>query len=1448
MSKSFKAMDCSNPVDVNDRQTVGAVLEERRVRLRQDLGYVDDLVRMEERRHLGTGRLRSEEEVKAVLQRIEWPRDEDQGGLDLSFLEEVGEVPVCSLTDEDGRPLHPPTVNQKGMKVSVMRRFGNPNRPRETVGLLARLAEVDVEDLVGVAESTVYSYGTREGFVKRLKELTSRRCVGVGKGAAERLRRLLPMRKGELPDWNAPLEELLMGVEVTKRSSAGAPTWARKGEAMERVMQEIMPVVVGHMSAEGLKELRRELPELFLCEMKNKLDRYEVAKLADKTRPYIAQPLHFSLLFSFLSQSFTKSLKLCTEEGHNAYGLAYTGGRLTDLYEKRLKPLKRDVFFMAYGDDMDIFFRREGTLYRVSPDSRQMDGSVDEECGKAVIGYVVAAFRKQWGPSEFWEAVARLWLEFSFSPTFLVDGTTAYKKRQSDGLMSGAVGTTLFDTAKALLCAEKFAASVENGEVDALDAKRSIKYFAELGLEIKPETWKPERCNEGMQAGTLFGRNKFLGVRWQWMQGSERMELVPALDPAEWVKMLAVPRDHPDKKRVAGGGPGAQSNLMAQRTLFDRCRGLLITGAAFSEEARGVIHGVIDQIPGTAIVMGVQAAGGKGEAPEEALFLGDFSFSNASGVPTQEGVLRLYSKGGVGAGMVEIYPRVAERLEGLRRMPAPRLVKRGGKLKQEEREEKAIPKMNPPVEPGYSAGALGKGRPKKVVDGVLQDRKDKAQTFEQMLDSTLGDDEAVPVSALCERMAMEPAVMYPRLVAMGFAFSSREGEAYVSKFPLREGGEARRAARLEARTAVISGRTSTLAIKLKRRALERPASLAGVVVKDLELVNELRDPGPVKFDGPLCDVMQSVQQYMARCGYSPRWKGSQVLVGKGPDRRSCAQLVLSGVEDVPAEKAAKTTAVVRAVGVNKRLCQYAIAFRLAQQADKFVSLASSSMAGTRTWVEEMDHEEAIDRQKDILELEEDTESDRENEESDGDEEAEEASEQESEGGGRGGPGEGDGGVDHRFNGEADQEEEEGQESPDLDFWGDSCQEEGAADGGESAGGSGGCVRQGVATPEVVHMAADPVKGVREVSVDIPEDNVETCSGHNRGRPGDPGRAVGCDLSEARVAVRDCGTDPEPDPCSVGGRREAAVGGAAVQIANPQVVRDERERYGWVPWPGRAWGLHVGSQRSAWRGVGGVYYPHVRYPGGLGAAAPWPRGAHEVRDEQHMRAQELQVQLQPLQQDVHAYPRSPHGLSGDSGGIALRGAGGSNGDGVHGGREVGCEGDRLALRQESVLPGGDSALGVERPARGQASVHVGAPGYVGDPGEPGPSNGELFRHERARPGPVGQNHRLEASRRAKHENRGNGFCRGRPCPGSDRCRCVDPRDGCNFLHGTQDRVLDGVSANRKRKSGKAGRKKDGRVDAHLGGNSGGSRDSDRLSRLESSVSLILDKLSRLGGDR
>lgn len=1435
-------MDCSNPVDTNDRATVGNLMEEVRVRLRQDLGYVSTLLAMEERVHLGKGDFRSEGEVKAALPIVFPDRDLDgdseMGPLD--FLEEKGEIPVCGLVDEEGVPLHPPTVHQAGMKVAVRREFGRPNVPKTTCRILLKSKHVGVEELAEVAKELEYSYGSPDGFVKRLRELTTRKCVSVGKQAGNSLKRLLPLDSSELPDWNLPVEELLLEhVELTRASSAGAPTWAKKADALERTMQHIMPIVVGHMSAEGLKELRWSLPELFVCEVKNKLDRYEVAKLQDKTRPYVSQPLHFSMLFSFLSQSFTKCLKLCVEEGHNAYGLAYTDGRLTDLYEKRLAKVGRAPFFMAYGDDMDIFFRREGRLYRVSPDCRQMDGSVDLNCGKAVINYVVQTFVKKWGRSPFWEAVAKLWLEFSFDPVFLVDGTMSYKKKQKDGLMSGAVGTTLFDTAKALLCADQYCDAVANGSIDPLDKERSVRFFKKLGLEIKPETWKPEVCYEGKQAGELFGKNKFLGVRWMWWPGPSRMELVPSLEANEWLRMLAVPRDHPSKSK-----DGPVNALALQRTMFDRCRGLLITGAVFDERARGIIYDYIDSIPGLPIVMAVQAGGGSGERPEEALFLGGYAFQNSSGVPTLAGVASLYSKEATDHMMMEVYPGVARKLKGLKAMPAPvyrvepvrymdAVSKTDYKLIPEKEGEEDLPRYPRPVEAGYSGGDLGKGRPKKIKNGVMVERKEKALSFEAAVDKLLGDNEAVPVAVLCQRLGMEAEALYPRLVRAGLSFSSRDRECYVSKHPLRE-GEEKRKAMINDRTAVITTDTTILSVKLKSKMLERPAHLVGARIEPQELFRTFKDPGPVLFEGERASVNQSVQKYVSRCGYALRFEGGQCIV----DTEQWAKLSVFAVKNIPNETRRIPLCTLKAR--SKALCQYAFAFACAQQAHKYVGMGKTGLEGTKLWIEEAEFADATDRQEKTLELHYDEDYSEH-----GDEDAEETFSEESEGESHGGNDErhGDDGRGSEFE-EGSQASEEA-EIECFDYGGDSREEEGAVVRSESRTGDCGRLQEVDVKSHEVDLVANTREGVREVPMGESAHNVEASSGNHSRRIGDNGDALGCERQGSHEQIGYSGAHAQYDPSGVGGWREKAAHPSQGQASNPQMVYYGGGQSRWGSWPIGGWGYDLRAQQNAWGGLGGVYGPYVWHPGMRGAA-PWSWGAPAHTYSQCVRAPNVQDGLFPSNKSLHLDAGQIDGLSRDQCSIPVRDPTGVSEYGVQGGGEVGCEVPCESVGQNGCLSGADpqvelvgSAVRNDVARSGDADDGGNADGC--NPGFDKVRGPQWKRVAGKRP-----NQNLEAPGPSQHQSRSVGFCRGRPCPGGDRCRCESTRSRRDDVHRGQNPVLDSDANNTRRDYGRTVGPKGRRSDVRRAGVGGGERSiGDRLTRLESQLARLIAGLSGHG---
>lgn len=284
-----------------------------------------------------------------------------------------------------------------------------------------------------------------------------------------------------------------------------------------------------------------------------------------------------------------------------------------------------------YGDDTDLFYRRNGTLYRVSPDFRQMDGSVDYDLIKAVIEYIIKAYSRKWGENSFWSRVAQLWLHFATQPDFLVDGTTVYRKRQKDGLMTGVVGTTLFDTAKSALAYRVFADAVhkqaKKGEYTLLEDP--TEFFLGLGLEIKEGTWKPTEVLEVPMDGVLVSDNKFLGVQLVYRQGPRKVEPVPYLSEEDWMTLMMNPRDDPRPNTKSG-----ISQIGMQRTQFDRCRGYMVTGMFTNPRMFALCESLINELPPIAILMAVQADGGKGEKPENQKICGeDFVWPTSEGVP-----------------------------------------------------------------------------------------------------------------------------------------------------------------------------------------------------------------------------------------------------------------------------------------------------------------------------------------------------------------------------------------------------------------------------------------------------------------------------------------------------------------------------------------------------------------------------------------------------------------------------------------------------------------------------------------------------------------------------------------------------------------------------------------------------------------------------------------------
>lgn len=683
-------MDNSNPVQDSSVKRIRDMMSEVTVRRKQDLEFLATMASGARRVYLPSliRRTVGDEVLEAELAQIvaalpsvpHVPLEEEHL---LPALESCGEWPVSGLL-ANGLPIHPPGVHQAGGSAATNRKFGGVNVDRE---LMRRFLEYrPASDLVPTM-THVYTRGTPRGFVKRLTELTSRRVPAITKSLGlnpktvlKRMAVLLPFDPVLMASswgegtWHDDLSLQLESLKTSSVSSAGPPYWVKKPQALSKLLDVVLPMVHKAISEGKIGDLYRTQPELFLGEVKNKLDRYEIAKLGDKTRPYFSLPFHWQALFSMMSQPFTGGLLQFSQKGHNAYGhsWAHGGGERVRSTAVKAKALEKGgvPLFWCYGDDVDIYYRTGGRLYNIAPDFRQMDGSVDAEVVELTIDYVVSSLQKAWGENKFFTEVGEYWKQFATDPNFLVDGKTVFRKKQEDGLMTGVVGTTLFDTMKSVLAYDEWATAVSQGRRDLLEEASARVFFKEkFGLEIKEGTWVPTIVQEDPIPDELWVPNKFLGTYLIYIQGPEKVELVPYLNEEEWTALLMCPRDDPGEFKR---GRPKQAQLVTARRWFDRMRGYMVTGAFSNPLIADWIGAIVNNLDPLSIVMSVSAGGGKGEQPESAGFCNSpatgemFEYPDSSGFPSQHWCQNLYftpENQWDDGSWISLFPDIQERLE-----------------------------------------------------------------------------------------------------------------------------------------------------------------------------------------------------------------------------------------------------------------------------------------------------------------------------------------------------------------------------------------------------------------------------------------------------------------------------------------------------------------------------------------------------------------------------------------------------------------------------------------------------------------------------------------------------------------------------------------------------------------------------------------------------------------
>ncbi|UHK03047.1 MAG: RNA-dependent RNA polymerase [Guiyang cletus punctiger permutotetra-like virus 1] len=746
-------MDASNPVQDSTRMPISKIRDRANKFLRQDLATLAQVAQSEPRIKLPTLPVKPDPDadVKGVVQAIRVYKETRHKEIigekpDYKALETVLDpkdpMPVCSIM-VDGVSVHPAAQNNKQGKVHVNLTFGGVGLDTELAAIMTRYLDSNVvKDLA--LNAPIYTRGTRTGFIERIKSQMGRPCKSSSlnyEDFREVMSRRLPISSKALIDWNQDIYDLVEMVETSYNSSAGAPYHRKKVDAIDDMLNAVLPLVHNAYCEEGGPDrLYREHPELYLCIVKNKDDRYEDP--LSKTRPYVSLPWHFQTLFSVLSQSFSKALLKFTESSHsaNAYGFSYAHGGAENLHKFACSTAPGEFKFAVYGDDVDLYFRhKNGNLMRCCPDFKQMDGSVDFNTIVYTVDYVYESFAKQFGPNQFWRNICDEWVKFAVTPEFIIEGTTVYEKKKAEGLMTGVVGTTLFDTVKSILAYNHYV-SVAKDRPSLLGEKEATAFFKEHhSLEIKAGTWGWEVYNENPNSGETVSTQKFLGMRLMKTVFNGEDVFHPSLTEQEWMSLLLTP-----KRLDANVGKAGLTNFMFYRYLFDRLRGYLTTGGAFCEPFYRLCNSLLDNIPGASIAMAVQGGEGKGTKPELVHAVGDgFEFDSSMGWPTFEYVATLYQnevyKNEQFIKMPPVFMNGEEPFMGGRKRPAlmPKAaivdVRSGGELISSS--VVVLPEPEPPVVPDIAAKTGVAEKATRSKEGVVPNKKSKVID----LDTTTGE-------------------------------------------------------------------------------------------------------------------------------------------------------------------------------------------------------------------------------------------------------------------------------------------------------------------------------------------------------------------------------------------------------------------------------------------------------------------------------------------------------------------------------------------------------------------------------------------------------------------------------------------------------------------------------------------------------------------------------------
>lgn len=652
-------MDASNPVIVSERVKFSQMRNDQMLLKRQDYALLERLVKEGKRKEPQVFAAFPEHPVDPVVLK----RLVNSGVLPVS--NEKLDPPLLVQKDMDGKlarvlpseKYHTRGVNMAGPHVSVTRTFAHRKRLEKVLESLLKYNPLAAESI----EKVTYTGGTKAGFSKRLAKWADRKPKLMksvldewGLNPYQILRQQMPLAKGLL-DWNQDLNALLDTIYVNRASGAGPPFFQQKALCQDKIYDAIEEIAK-RISDGTIKEFFNENPEFLLSECKNKMDRYEMSKVHEKTRPYWCFSAPICMLLSILCQDFCASLATFDKDPNsvNAYGFSYAHGGGKRLWEWMRSVPEGRTKVCIYGDDVKKVFRKGGVLYQINPDFEQMDGSLDRDTVDFTIEWIYKSYALKHGENSFFRYVCDMWKGLAIGSSFLVDGPNVYSNKT--GLLTGIVGTTLFDTVKSVFAYHLY----EHQRVDPLDVKASVDFFAKIGLRIKEGTWDPQVVLEELEEGVYCSDQKFLGANLMTIAGGKELEPIPAIDEEDLLKLIGNAR-----QQVLGKG------TVLERRIFDTARGYMITGAFLHPRLWNAMADLVNRTPSTVITMRLQVTESNGEIPELIAMTGeDFEWPSTDGVPSINYCKNVFlSEGNTfeGAEWIDIFPDLREQLTAYRK-------------------------------------------------------------------------------------------------------------------------------------------------------------------------------------------------------------------------------------------------------------------------------------------------------------------------------------------------------------------------------------------------------------------------------------------------------------------------------------------------------------------------------------------------------------------------------------------------------------------------------------------------------------------------------------------------------------------------------------------------------------------------------------------------------------